>query len=252
MTAVLQLALEPVLSLFFPTRCVACSRRAPRALCDACHHAMEYMAGPACARCDQPLGGRGNECADCRRLGRPAFERVLAVGPYRGSLKSAVHALKYRDGWRVADVLAEAMVARVRAAGWAVDAVVPVPIDARRRAARGYSQSEVLASRVAVRLSRPHRRRLLLRAVEGVVQSTANVAQRHAQVAGIFEVAGAVRDSVVLLVDDVMTTAATMQAAAAALKARGAVVYGVVVARQTLRQAPRRRGETIVEVGGRA
>lgn len=243
--AVLRLALEPIWSLVFLTRCVACRARQRHALCDRCIENIEPPRGRLCPRCDHPLVDK--PCPDCMRVGIPAFERAVAAGPYRGVLKTAILALKFKDGWRLADVLAGRMVVRIEQEGLVPDAVVAVPIDAARRAARGYSQSELLASRLAVRLGRPHLRRVLSRRVHGVVQSTADAEQRHVQVNGIFEAHGELEGRRLLLVDDVMTTAATMQAAAAALRGRGARVWGAVVARQTLRSAtgePRANGNS--------
>lgn len=248
MSSVVALALEPVVSLLFPTRCVLCSARHPQALCDACCYQIAGFGGPICACCAHPLPHARAACADCARLGTPAFERVIAVGPYQTALKDAVLALKYHDGWRIADVLGRLMAERLRAcpmdfgapngrsAQIAFDAVVAVPIDAARRAARGYSQSELLASRVAVRLALPHRRNVLVRRVHGVVQSTADLSLRHAQVDDIFEARGRLDGQHILLVDDVMTTAATMHAAARALRQQGARVTAAVAARQALRQ----------------
>jgi len=239
MSAILQLTLEPLWSVLFGARCVLCGARQQHAICADCQDAITGFDCQTCDRCDHPLD-RHAACPDCSRLGEPAFTRTFAVGPYRGILKEAVLALKYRDGWRVADVLAQHLARRVRQIGLCPDAAIAIPIDAERQAARGYSQSLLLASRVAVHLGIPHRRGVLRRRVHGVVQSTADMAQRHAQVTDIFEVRGQPHQGSVLLVDDVMTTAATMHAAASVLRARGAQVWGAVVARQTLRRGGRK------------
>lgn len=235
MSHALRLSLEPFLSWLFDTRCVACTRRQPHALCDGCRASLGPPVDPRCVRCDHPLPRAGSPCPDCLRLGEPAFEKVVSAFLYRGVARSAVLALKYEDGWRVAELLAAAMCERVRAAAIGVDAVVPVPIDDARRAARGYSPPALLASRLASHLGVPRRAGLLRRRVQGVVQSTADVALRHVQVSGIFEAAPGLEGQRLLLVDDVMTTAATLQAAASALRRQGARVWGAVAARQILR-----------------
>lgn len=240
MLFVLRLALEPLLSRLFDTHCVVCDDRQPDALCAACRAQVTAPAGARCTRCDHPLASTlevarsGDACPDCRRLGVPAFESVVSAGAYDGVLRDAVLALKYHDGWRAAEPLAALMAARVRRAGLEIDAVVPVPIDAARQAARGYSQSLLLGARVAVRLGVPIAPALLRRRVAGVVQGAADRMQRHRQLAGVFEAdpSAHLRGRRLLLVDDVMTTAATMHEAAAALRDRGARVWGVVAARQ--------------------
>lgn len=249
MSATFQFALHHLWSLLFDESCVVCNARQRRALCAVCEAAIQPFDGPTCSRCDHPLAQfthklRGAappatpvdpECPDCARLGEPSFEQSLAVGPHRGVLKAAVLALKYHDGWRVADVLARYMMRRVRILRQRMDLLVPVPIDGARKTARGYSQSALLASRLAVYLGVPHRRRVLTRRIDGIVQGTADAARRITQVEGVFEARGHLEGQNVLIVDDVMTTAATMQAAAASLRARGARVWGAVVTRQTLR-----------------
>lgn len=234
MSHALRLSLEPVLSCLFDTRCVVCARRQPHALCKSCRAQLSPPAGPRCSRCDHPLRQAGADCPDCRRLGAPAFEAAVAAAQYGGVARRAVLALKYADGWRVADALAAVMADRIRDAKIGVDGLVPVPTDEGRRQARGYSPPALLAARLAVRLGVPSRPRLLRRRVQGVVQSTADVARRHVQVMGIFEAAPGLEGQRLLLVDDVMTTAATLQAAAVALRGSGARVWAVVAARQTL------------------
>lgn len=228
------LTLDPLLSCLFDTRCVACGRRQSRTLCASCRTCLAPSHVPCCPRCDLPRQESAAPCPDCRRLGAPAFEALVAAAPYEGGVRALVRSLKYEGRWRAAEPLGEAVAARVARAGIEVDVVVPVPIDEARRQARGYSPSELLASRVGVRLGVPVRPRLLCRRVQGVVQSTADRARRLAQMAEVFTAADGVEGKRVLLVDDVATTAATLHAAAAALHRSGAQAWGAVAARQTL------------------
>jgi ComF family protein len=141
------------------------------------------------------------------------------VGAYSGSLRAIVHALKY-EGRRS---LAAPLAARMRAgAGDVLDgaaAVVPVPLHPSRRRERGFNQASDLAGRLGPPVSRA-----LRRVRPTVPQVTLPAAQRHGNVRGAFTTTRAARDLaglVVVLVDDVSTTGATLEACARALQDAG-------------------------------
>jgi ComF family protein len=145
--------------------------------------------------------------------------RCRAVGAYAGSLRAIVHALKY-DGRRS---LAAPLAARMRERGRDVldgaDVAVPVPLHASRRRERGFNQASDLAGHLGLPVSRA-----LRRVTATVPQVTLPAARRHGNVRGAFAPARAARDLVglvVVLVDDVSTTGATLEACARALQDAG-------------------------------
>jgi ComF family protein len=116
--------------------------------------------------------------------------------------------------------------------GWRFDAVVPVPLHASRMRHRGFNQAEVVAREVARILDVPLETRALRRVRRGASQASLGAADRSANVAGVYRVAGAVPRRA-LLVDDVTTTGATLDAAARVLLDGGAErVYALAVARE--------------------
>jgi ComF family protein len=144
-----------------------------------------------------------------------------------------VHALKY-DGWyRIADELAGRM-ARLTWPPDVVDeraAIIPVPLASKRQRERGFNQSELLADALSRHWKLPVWRHLLVRDVFTVSQTRLTPEQRLINVAGAFRVsrgAARLRGSHVLLVDDVVTTAATMNSCASALFAAGARIISYV------------------------
>ncbi|NUR54179.1 MAG: ComF family protein [Acidobacteria bacterium] len=172
-------------------------------------------------------------CARCRR--RPPLVTVArAIGQYEGSLRAIVHAFKY--GPR--PTLARPLAARLRASGGDVlegaDIVVPVPLHASRQRQRGFNQAAELARHLRVpgldALDRVRRT---------ASQADLPAARRHANVRGAFaHVAGVdVTDRIVVLVDDVSTTGATLNACADALLTAGArEVRALTVARAVIRR----------------
>ncbi len=161
-----------------------------------------------------------------------------AWAPMTGIVRKAVHRLKYRRDLALAETLAGELLSLVQALGWQVDAVVPVPLGQARYRARGYNQAALLAFPLALGLGVPYDGKALARVRETRSQVNLSAEARRRNVARAFGVvqAQAVRGKVVLLVDDVMTTGATLDAAATALKAVGArQVFAVTVARAVLR-----------------
>jgi len=144
-----------------------------------------------------------------------------------------IHAFKYEGWWRLADDLA----ARIARLAWPGDvmveraALIPVPLAARRLRQRGFNQSDVLAESLARSWGLPVWREVLVRTRFTSSQTRLTPEQRLHNVAGAFHVTGDVarlRGTHVLLVDDVVTTAATMNACAAALFAGGARIISYV------------------------
>lgn len=158
---------------------------------------------------------------------------AIAACAYDGPLRKALAALKYTGVRRVAAPLADLALpalTRVRAiAGKA--ALVPVPIHAERRAARGYNQAELLAAELARRSGLPLADPLA-RTHATTKQHRLNRTARLANLRGAFVVRGRVPRTVIL-VDDIVTTSATLEACAAVLREAGCeAVYGVSVARE--------------------
>ncbi|MBM3461118.1 MAG: ComF family protein [Armatimonadetes bacterium] len=232
--------LDRWLTLLFPIRCVLCRTRGERAVCQRCWDAFPRIAD-ACPRCDHPATGAGwptTNCADCAR-GAFTFVQARALGPHEGALRRAIIRLKFSGAWRVADVLAERMAERVREAwpGLGFDAVVAVPMTAERLRERGFNQAALLAGRVAVRLGIRHQAGWLARRPTDQRQSTLARGMRRRHARGAFlAVVDKLAGRRVLLVDDVMTTGATVGACARALTARGATVWVLVAARGVLRK----------------
>ena len=213
-----QAYLNAFADLFYPRRCVACSRRASDVLCRACFEAMPRISPPVCGRCGMQTAFEVYGCEACRNSDF-AFDAARAALRYEGVGEELVHALKYRGYRPIAGrVMAPLMAGLV--AGQSFDGVDCVPLHRRRLRKRGFNQAEemsrALAGRIGVAFSGK------LRAVRGTrdqVELTAQ--QRRENVAGAFEVRGSVAGKV-LLVDDVFTTGATLDECAGVLKRAGA------------------------------
>lgn len=151
-----------------------------------------------------------------------------------GTAAAAVHALKF-GGWTALAVEMGERMARVRfdpVVENELKAVIPVPLSAVRRRERGYNQAELLAQAVAGHRRLPVWTALLVRGRDTRRQSRLSPRERQANVAGAFRVAAKgraqLRDAHVLLVDDVLTTAATAQDCVRALCGAGVRAVSVL------------------------
>ncbi len=198
-------------------------------------------AASICTRCGLPFEANlpasgGHLCGLCR-LAPPAFDVARSFGVYEGDLRRLIHLLKY-DGMRpLAKALATKMASLVPRLG-AVELVVPVPLHRSRRWSREFNQAELLARELSRLVGIPCRPGGLRRVRSTSPQAGLSHRQRRENVRGAFAAtdAACIKGRRVLLVDDVMTTGATLNACARVLKVAGARYVGSL----TLARAKRR------------
>ncbi|MDY6794637.1 MAG: ComF family protein [Actinomycetota bacterium] len=229
--------------LFFPTRCAGCGRYSGRPLCLECTASLPLIRGPVCSLCGKPTLYDVEDCLECR--GRIRYlDATVALAVYEEPLRSMIHKLKYRNGWRLAMPLgAMAAVRLAPMLGGDEPVVTYVPMYRRNRKARGYDHAEELARGVARALGLKVET-LLGRTRPCKAQSGLTHEDRRVNVLGAFQeraTAAHVREAV--LVDDVLTTGYTLRECAGALKKAGVErVIACVLARDLLGEPTRRHG----------
>ena len=215
-------AASRALDLALPALCAGCGLEGPP-LCDECRPAIDVR-----LRADPGVA-----------LGLPVdlpapLVQLEWCAPFTGVTRRALHQLKYAGERRLAFPLGEAIARRWAVAGAGGDVLIPVPASADRVRDRGYDQADLLARQAAKRLGLPCEA-ALARARRTAAQFDLDRSARGANVAGAFRVSrpDAVTNRWVVLVDDVVTTGATLAACATALLAGGATaVSAVTVARE--------------------
>jgi len=230
--------LEDLLEFCFPGTCGGCGAfcTSKARLCDACESELKRLASaPSCQLCGMPLATHGTPCAFCQGAGIAHYERVLRLGVFEEPLRPLIHRLKYHRDWAVGEQLADWLIDQERVKGILsqADCVLPVPLHFLRRFKRGYNQSEIIARRIArrcrMRLVQPVRRR---RNTETQTHLHSR-AQRLTNLRDAFELRNpdSISDRNVVVIDDVMTTGATLQTLARTLKAaKPASLCAIVVA----------------------
>jgi ComF family protein len=215
-------------SLLFGGSCYLCRGAASRLLCAECEADLPRLAPPLCPRCALPSPG-GEPCGSC--LARPPhFDATTAALQYAFPADALIHSLKFRGELALAPFLAGLLKERIAAER--IDCLVPVPLSRQRLKERGYNQAVEIARHLG-------QGRMLTAACERGRDTAPQLElpfdERQRNVRGAFSCSIPLAGSTVAIVDDVMTTGATLDEMAKTLKRAGAArVVNWVVARTLL------------------
>lgn len=257
---ILRDALDALSAVVFAAPCRVCQEpllklsRIP--ICETCLQSIQVIREPVCQVCGRPnifapcLAAGPAVCRLCR-AGFFSFQRARSYAVYSDVVVSAIQLLKYEEVTRLGEFFGAklAEMALQDNENFTADVVVPVPLHADRQKERGYNQAEMIARPVARRLGIELGSYLLVRKLPRPPQLLLTRAERWQSVRGAYALREGIRvdNRRVLLVDDVMTTGATLESCSRALKNAGAVkVTALTVARVVPRRwqrDPRHPGE---------
>lgn len=227
--------IKSVQSLLFPCFCVLCGDRSCRfdLFCTACRRALPQL-DSACARCAAPLPAEAalaGTCGHCQRQ-PPAYDRVVAAFHYAPPLDRLIQGGKYHGRLDWLNLLGRELADRLADRKTDVDVLVPVPLHRTRLRERGYNQSLELARPLARRLGLPIVTSGVRRARATLPQTGLSRELRRRNVRRAFSLESRFDERRVAIVDDVMTSGATLEALAQALRHAGAsCVEAWIVAR---------------------
>lgn len=208
--------IDNILSVVVPHDCLVCGHEG-KILCTVCIDNLPKIS-PACFGCQNPSYDYAT-CSDCRV--ETPLSKVMVVAEYTGPAKTLLWKLK-TDGIQEAARIMALEIAKLlpgSLAGWIL---VAVPTSNRRRRQRGYDQARLIAKELQ-RITGLHHFDVLRRRGE-IHQVGASIEARKTQLQNTFEIINkrSIKDRSIILVDDVVTTGATLEAAAITLKAAGA------------------------------
>ncbi len=229
-----------VKQLIFPNACLICdSWEGDRTdfrdgLCDSCHASVTSDPTETCPWCAATIGPHSEtttSCGACRSQSL-GFDSAIRLGPYDGKLREAILRMKGTNGEGLAEQMGRVFwaTARTRLSNLGLTCVVPVPLHWQRRFRRGHNQAAGIARALADSLGIEFALTALRRTRNTPQQGQPSASARRENLKGAFQVTNRARisGSMVLLVDDVMTTGSTASEAGRTLKSAGA--QSVVVA----------------------
>src|SRR5258706_15615584 len=202
-------------SLLFGGSCFLCRGAAGETLCGGCEADLPRLGAAICPRCalDSPSGALCGRCL----AEPPHYDATIAALAYRFPADALVQALKFRGELALAPLLGS-FLGRAVACASPVDCVVPVPLSTRRLRERGFNQ----AVEIARALGRPMELALCTRETDAPPQTGLDREERSRNVRGAFRCGRSLAGVRVAVVDDVITTGATLDELARTLKAAGA------------------------------
>jgi ComF family protein len=225
-----------LVNVILPQHCYHCGQPIAAggrgSFCDGCWSLIRLIEPPYCPCCGEPFRSPvaltyspEYRCGACRRQ-PPPFDHARAVGRYEGPLRQAIHLLKYHGKLRLKAPLVRLAISHFDAhfPATAFDAILPVPLHRQRLMQREFNQAAVLAQGLARHLNVPVLERLLVRVRSTRPQVELSGGERRQNVKQAFAVTNhaALEDKLVLVVDDVLTTGATLGEVARMLKVAGA------------------------------
>lgn len=229
-------ALASIADLIMPPVCLGCHANLGGldALCPRCWGGISFIRPPLCDRLGSPLpfDTGGIMISAAAAAAPPVYDRARAVASFDGLMRDLVHDLKFRDRHDLRHLLSRWLTEAGRDMLSGADLVVPVPLGRLRLVKRCYNQSAILAQDAARVAGVRYDPMALVRARKTLPQVGLTRLERRKNVKGAFAVPEAKKAAVygrrIVLVDDVITTGATVNACAAALKQAGAAHVDVL------------------------
>ena len=240
-SAALRPSLKRVADCALPQSCFFCGDSSDETVCAPCAAVLPRLAEQVCPRC-QLAAANGEVCGRCLKK-PPLWQHLVALWQYEFPLDRAMISAKYHHAFAIYRWAA----AQPKAWPFAADAtLIPVPLAELRLQSRGYNQAQLIAGEMAKRFGLRVDANAVVRIRETDIQQRLNWSERRQNVRGAFVTTRSFAGESVVLIDDVLTTGATLNALARALLDAGATRVDAFVLARVL---PIRRRDRVVKFG---
>lgn len=215
--------ISKLLSIIYPSRCPVCSDSSDQwtyaPICNACWSEIKRYSGPSCMICALPVSSEhARTCGQCIRK-TPPFSKILPYGLYEGVLAEAIHQFKFYGVRRLSQPLGNLL---LHLDIPPADGIVPVPMSKKGLIKRGFNQSLLLSRVIEKRTRTPLFMNSLFKIKDTPPQIGLSARERLTNLKNAFEVRGNLKGLCLLLVDDVITTGATVRECSRTLMKAGA------------------------------
>ena len=212
-----------LLRWIYPPKCISCRtifapvHNAPRPwICDNCKPLFTPVPNPICHRCGHPKISENASCLSCQNR-HFYFESHRAAFVYDGVVRDLIHNIKFRNERQIAEGLGHLFAEVIRDFGFNGDYIIPVPLYPAKKRVRGFNQASVLARPLSDVLEIPIVENMIKRVKKTAPQSGLSVPGREQNLSDAFKFNGKkydITDKMILLVDDIFTSGATMNTCA--------------------------------------
>ncbi len=220
--------------LVYPPQCIQCKKIGYR-ICPTCWQQRIYFSEKICAVCGSPLQ-ENSICLGCATESQ-RFEKIRSLGPYQGILRSFILAMKFKRDLGLPELILPDLVALIEKSGFPVDCLIPVPLSKKRLKQRGYNQVVLWGIPLGKVLGIPFNTTILTQTKETASQVSLSAEERWKNIRGAFSVdIDQVEGKDILILDDVITTGATLDECARVLRKAGArKISALTIARSTIK-----------------
>ena len=219
-------AFQKVLNFLLPPRCPICDKQIwdTHAVCGECFGKLHFISGAICQKCGKPLPYKEAQiCANCLKKA-PAYHRALSVLKYNEASKTLILPFKHADAIELTPLLIQWMSNCGKTLISDCDYIIPVPLHIKRLFKRKYNQAALLAKGLSKIHHKEYLPSVLTRVRYTEIQGHMNPKQRRQNIKNAFQIKNAdkIKGKKILLIDDVMTTGATVNECTKVLLKAGA------------------------------
>lgn len=213
----LSVLVKDVLDIIYPAadKCLLCKAELKKnrglQICGYCRSMLIPLREDVCEVCGRPVRGSSMMCAECSS-GNVYFDGAASVFEFRGLIQEAIYRLKYDGEVDIAPLLGNFMAEKLIEKNWDVDLIIPVPLHPDRLSERGFNQSYLLSEEIGRECGIGVSDRILKRVVYTKSQVSLSRPERMLNVKNAFHVEHGddAKGRSILIVDDIMTTGATL------------------------------------------